>query len=330
MKPGTHALAAAVLVSALAVLGTQAREPHGWSAPVEIRPTLIVHATATGHERAPAKSMSASMELVADSYRSFVFMPGFATSDDLCPTSLRVSLNPADLEQAAAAWFIEARLVDMRDGEATVDLRWKRAVNRPDILPAGSFESGQRLVLREGEPGILDLVRVTGTEVRGCSSFGLTYELRLAGAARLADTAIEYDLWLVHTDARGRQVTERYRTSGRQGEEAEYFFRPIGFARDGERNAGQPALDLRVSGAVRGRLRTDGRIDLTVGGESFVFNTERSGSVSTQGRTLLTVDEGETVEVELPAVGGQVNGIDLGRIFEGQRTAVRITAHRLW
>jgi hypothetical protein len=89
---------------------------------------------------------------------------------------------------------------------------------------------------------------------------------------------------------------------------------------------------MNVRGAIRGRVRTDGHIDLTVDGSRGFMNAASTAWVGGQGRTLLTVKAGETVEVinELP-VGGSLSGFgDLRRAFGNNRTAVRITAKRLW
>jgi hypothetical protein len=331
-------LASAAVGILLTVLAADGQEGQGdWAAPIEARPTLVIH-TYSGSSPGGANTtgMSASMELATATtelatggYRSMVFIPKFQTDEDLCSTSMTVRVGNSDLDSVAVGWIVEGRLVELRQGEATIDLRWKRIVNRSDVLPPGQFEEEQRVVLREGDLGMLDLVRSTGTAPAVCKVFGLTYEVRLEGPSSLGDAAIEYDMWLIHTDAHGREVTDRYRTSARQDESADYFFRPIGFAADGGL-ASHGAVDLRISGTVRGRLRTDGRIDLTVVAKSFAADTEQHGTVGNFGRTLLTVKGGETVEVELPAVSGRLGSVDMGQTFAQQRTAVRITAHRLW
>jgi hypothetical protein len=319
----------AIAVTTLSAQGQDIR--GGWATPVDVRPTLVIRAYAAYHERSSMSAMSSSIELVTGNYQSFLFTPQFNGSDELCMSSMQVAVNPAGLNQAQAAWLIEGRLVDIHQGDATIDLRWKRVVNRADIVPQGSYEFEQRLVLRDGDSGILDVVRSTASGPAGCRAFGLAYELRLEGAERLADAAIEYDLWLVHSDSSGRQVTDQYRTSARQGESAEYLFRPVGFAADGEQASTHPAMEMRTSGTLRGRLRPDGRIDLAVDGRNSVISANRSGAVATFGRTLLTVNEGETVEVELPPIAGTITGVgDVGQAFAGQRTAVRITARRVW
>jgi hypothetical protein len=318
-----------IAVTALSAQGQDSR--GGWAPPVDLRPTLVIRAYASYPERSSMSAMTSSIELVTGSYQSFLFTPQFQSRNELCMSSMQVAVNPAGLDQADAAWLIDARLVDLRQGDATIDLRWKRVVNRADIAPSGTYEFEQRLTLRDGDSGVLDVVRSTGAGPTGCRVFGLAYDLRLEGAPRLADAAIEYDLWLVHSDSHGRQVTDQYRTGARQGESAEYFFRPVGFAADGEQDSTHPAMDLRVAGTLRGRLRPDGRIDLAVDGKSSVISTDGSGGVTRFGRTLLTVSEGETVEVELPPIAGTITGVgDVGQTFTGQRTAIRITARRVW
>lgn len=316
-------LAFLLVASAGSDIRAQTR-PLGWDPPLETRAVLTVH-LARGDG-------SGSIELRQHDYVGIVVKAAFRGAEDLCTSSLQTGLDAANLDDAAAAWHVEARLVEIGQGEATVDLRWTRRVNRSDIVPRDSYTSEKRLVLRHGDSRILDLVRTTRQPTPECDSFGFTYELQFEGPRDLSNAAIAYDLWLVHQDADGELVTDRYQVTARQGEQVGYFFRPIRYSADGRRAADAPAVVMNVRGAIRGRMRTDGNIDLTVDGSRGFMNAGSTAWVGGQGRTLLTVKPGETVEVvnELP-VGGTLSGFgDLRQAFGKNRTAVRITARRLW
>jgi hypothetical protein len=320
-----------VALTALSVQGQEIR--GGWAASADVRPMLTVHVNAAAAPGRPSSELFGTSILLGtqSSGDPLVITPTFAASDDVCGRGGQVSVGPGALDAAGLGWLVEGRLVDLQQGIATIDLHWRRAVNRPDIRPQEGFDSEQRLSLKDGDAGVLDLVRSDGAGAARCGVVGLSYEFRLEGPAALEHTAIEYDLWLIQTDTHGQQTTDRYRTTGRQGDKADYFFRPIGFSETAERQDTQPAIKLGVTGALRGRLRADGRIDLTVDGRAALYNSDVSSVVSASGRTLMTVNEGETVEVELPAVKGRLRAAgEVSEVFAGQRTAVRITARRLW
>jgi hypothetical protein len=333
MVPNIRLLTRALGVVAFTSLTVQGQEIRGgWAVSSDLRPTLIVHVNAaTAPGRPSAELFGSSMLLVNEASDPFVITPQLTSPDDVCSSGGQVSLSPTDLGRAGLAWLVEARLLDLQQGIATVDLHWRRAVNRADIHPQDSFDAEQRLTLKDGDAGVLDLVRSEGAGASRCGAVGLSYEFRLEGAETLEHTAIQYDLWLIQSDTHGDLTTDRYRTTARQGDKAEYFFRPIGFSATAQRNDDHAPIELGVSGALRGRLRVDGRIDLSVDGRAALYDTDRSSVVSAAGRTLMTVNEGETVEVELPEVKGRLRAAgDVSRAFAGQRTAVRITARRLW
>jgi hypothetical protein len=318
------AIGVASVIASSAGSDVRAQIPaRGWDPPQEIRPVLTIR----------AGQMSGSIELQKNEYVGLVLLPGFRDSESLCATSLQVGFNRGDMERAAAAWHVEGRLVDLRPGEATLDVRWTRRVNRHDLVPADSVAVEQRVVFRAGVNRILDLVRSTRRPVPECDSFGLTYEVEFEGPRELGDAAIAYDLWLVQEDADGELVTERYQVRARQAEQVDYFFKPVPFTADGRRSAAAPAAVLmNVSGAISGRVRTDGKIDLMVDGTRAFSNAASSAAVSSSGRTLVTTQPGETIEIEanLPLARGLPSLGDLNQIFGEHRTAVRITAKRLW
>jgi hypothetical protein len=314
---------------AVSLRAPDAQAPYsGWRQPTDAGATLTFRATAAGSESAHTNLLTIGMVLANGDYAGVVFTPGFDDRGDLCASSVQASANPADLARGAASWFIEGRLVSVEQDRVTFDLRWTRRVNRPGLTPGDSFTSEQRLTLRDGDRGILDLLRSAPSR-SGCDSFGITYEMQMTGAAALSRASIGYDLWLVQEDADGRFVTERFQASAQQGRQVDYFFAPVGYTRDGRRVSGQSEIAMNVWGLVGGRVRSDGDIDLTLEASSG-FATEGMGLSST-GRTLVTVRPGETIEVPLDLPTGRLARVgDLGTVFGKHRTAVRLTTRRLW
>jgi hypothetical protein len=312
------------------VFSAQAQEPTGgWEPPSEAQSVLVVRASTSG--AGGANFISGSFPLLAGEFSGMVLTPAFDKGGDLCTGSVMFSMNPGDLDLAPIAWHIEGRLLEMKQGVATVDLRWTRAVNRTDLVPSDRLSWQQRVAMREGDRGVIDIVRRQASSGTGCDSFALTYEVQFSGAATLSKAAIGYDLWLVQRGADGEVVTDHFVTSAQQGDAANYFFRQIAYGVDGRREDRAPKVKVGVSGSIRGRARTDGRIDLTVDGEVVAVDPGQSSAVGRRGRTLLTVRPGETVEVEAVQLAGRLRGVgDVGEIFANHRTAIRITARRLW
>jgi len=319
----------AILASVVALAttaGSTQDAAGGWDPPAETQPLLTIRAQAGRGE------MSGSIGLDQQEYRGLVLTPTFDASGDLCPGSVRFGFDPSTLDHAPAAWHIEGKLVQLRQGEATVDLRWKRSVHRDDLRPDDAFSGQQRIVLRQGDSRVLDIVRTTKPTATRCDSFAVSYELRFEGPAPLAGAAIAYDLWLVQRDSDGELVTDRYQVTAKQGQQVEYFFRPVSYTGDGRRSSRDAAAILmNVFGTVRGRVRTDGNIDLTVDGARWFANAASSAAVGNQGRTMLTVHPDETIEVatNLPSGGlGELG--DMNQVFAKHQTAIRITARRVW
>ena len=109
------------------------------------------------------------------------------------------------------------------------------------------------------------------------------------GARTLSDAAIAYDLWLVQQDADGELVTDRYKVTAKQGQQVDYFFKPLPNTAEGRRSDnGTTAILMNVSGAIRGRVRTDGNIDLTVdGSRSF---TDAAATAATAMHCVILLD----------------------------------------
>jgi hypothetical protein len=248
-----------------------------------------------------------------------------------------MGIGRSNLQSGLVSWLVESRLVDIVKDEATIDLRWTRSVNQPGLTESGESTAEQHLVLRNGSHGVLDLVRAASPVNDGCGTLALEYDFRLEGAPALEQAAIGYDIWLVHEDVERPAQISRVSASAKQDDEASYNFPPMNYDRDGRRSQSNPAVRVTVSGTVRGRVRTDGDIDLTIdAGRGYnALDHDGSGyaSIWNHGRTLITVKPGETVETLIDPPSGDVSLRDVGRLsesFGGQRTAIRITARRLW
>lgn len=322
----------AVLIATQGSHGIAAQQDAGaWAEPVAARPGLILRMTGSGPQAASGGHLAGGMAIADGEYEGLSLVPN-VEEHDLCVNSMTFAVGRGDFENAAAAaWRVEARLVEQLDDRVTFDLRWSRRVNRTDLEPADSVTMEERLVMREGDRGVLDLLRSSRPEATACDSFGVTYELTLDGPQHLREAAIGYDLWMLRRSATGALRSERVQLTTRQGEEAAFFFPPAPLGA-GQGAGPAAALDMSVWGKVRGRVRGDGRLDLSVDAWTGIGHRRGSSRASAGGRTRLTMTPGETVEFEanvprdstLPELG------DLGSVLAGQSTAVRITTRRLW
>jgi hypothetical protein len=325
------------VVFLLACAGTlSVRLPAGNDGQVQSPPGLfpvLTIAVETGYRASSfEKSSSGSLVLQPQRWNSVAI----AASQDLCLSTAvsaapgaRPGFPPDDVERAAAHWAVSARLVSIEQDTITFDLRWTRVVNDPTLDPNTAMEESTRVSMRDGASGILDLVRAPTPSDDRCASFALS--LGTSFGSQIHDAAIAYDLWLVHTDRDGQRTTERFQGQTRQGEDLAYQFRPMSYTGVGTRAAdGKGPLRLSMTGTIRGRVRTDGLIDLAIDGWRVV--SYEHGSGGTGGRKLLTVSDGETVEVEMPSP--MLITLDrmgeMSKVFAGHRTAIRVTARRIW
>jgi hypothetical protein len=247
-----------------------------------------------------------------------------------CASSLHASGDPLEQTEspagAAAIWRIEGHLVSTGDEMAVFDVKWSRTVHHAGVA-AGNLSRVERIELKDGAEGILDLVKAEPGAADVCGSFAIGVGMTLASAADLQDAGLHYDLWLVHRFGDWRQETVRAAASARQGDEATYVFNRLRFAADGApANGSGPATEMNVSGTIVGRARKDGPIDLAVDTWRAFSIHQRTEGFGAGGRKRLIVGEGETVEFELPVEDNPRLPVSL----KSHRTALRVTARRLW
>ena len=239
--------------------------------------------------------------------------------------------------EAAVSWGIEGRVVSVDRDMVTLDLHWQRRVASTGFDPATAMDQHQRVTLRDGHSRPFDLVRTGEAGPDACQWFVAEYGVDLLDPPEVEHAVLQYVIWLVHRERDGREVTRRFQKNGEQGEVVNYEFPRLFHTSDGvplstEREG---ALATILFGEIKGRVRLDGLIDLTIDTVRTVKSEQ--GNTSSNGRKLLTVKPGETVEVQIPpptgqhtfSVPGRTTVLDHDRAFAGQSTAFRITATRV-
>ena len=293
------------------------------AAPMSTRvvPTLGVYAMPGFRNRAPGLGAGGVIPLdPEESVAPYNAVTIQSDANGPCTNSLH--MPAADLaafdQTASASWRIEATPVTIADDEATVDIRWSRRVPRPGVLLEESVERQERLTLRDGARGILDLVRAAGQAPGVCERVAIAVELRFGSPADELHAGLGFDLWLIDRGASPSTSPQRVRTQATQGADAAYAFPPLKLAGA----AGE--VTLAYHGIVTGRARRDGTIYLTFDTTQSVNDgrTFRGGG----GRKRLVVRSGETIEFELPDPLRAKLPPDL----QQHDFALRVTTERLW
>lgn len=247
----------------------------------------------------------------------------------LCESGVQVAAPGAitgvpTTEDPAVAWTVAARLVDYHGDTATMDLRWRREPRAKGLEPAMIREMQVRWNASEGGTTILDTVHGLDQGDGACASTAVTAEFGVGSASEFRTAAIAYDAWLIQRLPTGEVRTHHVRTSGQQGEAVSMMF-PVVPLSVGQ---GAASLELLVHGQIRGRLRTDGSIEIVVDAARSI--TDGTMGISTSGRSRLRMGLGETVEFAPPPLVGDVRGRNLAALVSDAPTAIRIRATRLW
>lgn len=232
-------------------------------------------------------------------------------------------------------WSVRFTLVGVEIDKITVDV----TMERRDSEPSAARNVTRHLVLSENAPHVLDFVDADGSDRCSVRSMMVQVSAAFEEAPAFARELLSYDLWLTHRDAAGREWTRHESRSARQGELVDFRFRPLRWTLDALRSAGDRdmAIDEHVSGAIRGRIREDGRIDVSF--QTLQELAVAHGSTGRRGgRKIFVVQSGEPVRLELPAAIGRsaisrTNGptipLDYAELFGGHSTAVIVKAERV-
>ena len=298
--------------------------------PMELQPILTVGSragfasieAATG-DILPLPDVWSSMVIRSESQAPCA--SGVTTAAPGGDAGLQAPASAAD----AVVWKIQARLIGTSGDTATIRLRWSRNVNHPAIVPADSITVERDYLLTDGRTGVLDLVTAAPGSGQ-CESFAITIGLRFSSTRPERFSALSYDIWLVQDDD-GTITSDRFQSVARSGDTVNYFFRPLLYDASGVRVTSKAADGF--SGYLYGTLRgtmVDGNIDLLLDGNR-VYSEESLG-IGSGGRKRVLVQNGETVEFELPGLpSGRLPHVgDLSAMLRGSRSAIRVTPRILW
>jgi hypothetical protein len=275
-------------------------------------PMIEVHARTMKREGGVAQSGTANGSFVPGSPETLSVNAGTTHPEEmtLCGGGVGGDRPIADmLKSSSFVWKLTTRPTKYENGRGTFDLEWARY--RADSGDRAVAQGSSTLTLAEGQRQAVDFVR--GAPGSGsCTAESTLIEVAVAVREdqKLAQTILQYDLWLTHRSPDGEQKVRHFVGMGAQGAEVAFAFVPLRFGVPQVVSNQQPYdLITSVLGKLRGRVTPDGRITLAV-------DTTRndgmgppgepaSGYGGGSGSKYLEMAEGEAIEIELPAASGR-------------------------
>lgn len=280
-------------------------------------PALFASIQALGPDGPGGAEASVSWDLSTATVARPNVGAGSTQYPSLCAIS---SGGPGFQPGTRVGWTVEGRLLSVDAEGARVAIRWTRDVMDPSLAGTSDMVREYETRLHEGSRAVIDFLRPSEGEAPGCDGVVVTMWLEFTDPPELAREVLDYDVWLVHRDSSGRETLERSRGRTLQGQEFQYRFPGVEYDQNGRFSPGG-GFRADFGGRVRGRVRPDGRVDLSVRAGRTVFKG-KTGS-GDGGEKQTTIDSGETIELELPAI------TDHGAGFEAQRTSIRVTVRRV-
>ena len=298
----TRRLFVALMLTVLTLNGRTAAGTAGAASTQDASPTPILFVQGSVEHTDGTQNMTGTYQ-VADG-------PGLITlrlrAD---PATCRVSTKPNEIEPWAA-WKVALRAVSTADEQATVDVTWSRTITERGET-ASETEETLRLVLTPGQPTPIDIVNAPTQAGSTCRRF-LVQVGALIGEDDGGRSVLAYDLWLVHRDATGREQVQRQQTNGLYALKTPFIFAPRYYTREGasvaSRNEG--AFSTSIFGNVRGRVRADGSLAVSLETTRNVRAVDGNSSVAFGGVKELRMQPGETIEVAIPPMTERLAQLD--------------------
>lgn len=273
---------------------------------------------------------------------------------DLCMDSsgsVSSRQNPQEVKRefllrAPHLFWAEFRPEPAEFGKVRFELSWERWLTDASGRSARIGGDRRMIEIREGQDHYLDFVSVEPSAESYCSRNVLVkVTAGVHESPSIERSRVGYDLWLRHTDAGGKATTRRVTLSGKQGEEVRFEFEPLRFPTDVRVPDDGDIVEasVRAAGAVRGRVRPDGSIELRLGATRWTSATAAGddvlGGIGEPGEKVFTVRPGETVSVPFPPAHGkhgvppkvfkgQFGTIDAAEVFAGHTDELILTVTR--
>ena len=293
---------ALVLLAAVVVAQDDVRPPAREKAHV----TLSMLRTASGGATQPMMSMGPLDLAVGDRIPPTVFAAGAAAGGDPQVCDARMTMEPPEavLGRFSLVWTVTAEVRSIQTDRIVLDVTWERLKRGESGPPLAGGPPLESITLREGERVLLDFADGTRPDSLCARNFAIELTAGLAEDPALTRRQIAYDVWLVHEAPGGQRKSRHLELTANQGAASAFQFPyqrlPASAAPNGH---GERELQVDVMGTLRGRVRPDGTIDLSLRTNRSLWYVSPDGSgesVGDGGDKILSVHPQETIRVDLP------------------------------
>ncbi|HEY7290398.1 MAG TPA: hypothetical protein VH583_11240 [Vicinamibacterales bacterium] len=244
----------------------------------------------------------------------------FAVGNTLCERTIGAHAP----ESASTSWRVGTRLISAEIDRIVLDV----AIERRSGTEV--YKEIRHVALTEGAPHIVDFVDANESDLRSCRIKNVVLQLSAAvvNSNTSPNQTLTFDLWLATRGSSGSGVAQLQRRIALAGDAAAFRFEPM------RRRVATLTTMLRedVFGSVKGRLRPDGRADVSLS-VSREFSDGQGGVGDRGGPKLFSAAIDEPVAIELPSprgvmnVGPSAERVDLAEQFQGQVTEVIVVVH---
>jgi hypothetical protein len=280
------------------------------------RITLAMHMTPLGGATSRVTSLGPLDLAAGEETWETAFAAG--SSESGCSMTMNIEGRDKLVAEYPLVWTASVEVLAVSTDSIVLSSSWERWTAGPDGKPQRiGGEPATKLTLREGDRVLLDYAdRAPSGSPLCMRNFSLELTAGVAEDPTLVDRQLRYDIWLVHAGPGGEKSTHHVGIAAAQGQKIPFRFdnakiRPQGAA-PGE------WLWLGVEGAVRGRVRGDGTVDLSIEGFrrlAYGSAEEPEGGTAQGTDKILNVQPGEAVRIELagaPKNGDPLYARDLG------------------
>jgi len=291
-----------VLLATVVVAQDDVRPPAREKAHV----TLSMIRTAPGGATLPMMAMGPFDLAVGERIPPTVFAAGAAGVDSPgCDARMTMEPPEAVLGRFSLVWTVAAEVRSIETDRIVLDVTWQRLKRGENGPPLAGGPTPESITLREGERVLLDFADGARPDWLCARNFAIELTAGLAEDPALVRRQIAYDVWLVHEAPGGQRQSRHLERTANQGEESAFQFPhqrlPSVAAPKG--SGAEEGLQVDVKGTLRGRVRPDGTIDLSLGTNRTLWYVSPDGSgehVGDGGQKILSLHPQETIRVELP------------------------------
>jgi hypothetical protein len=302
LGPVRRTLPCLLVLLATAVVAQDDVRPQGRE---KAHVTVRMLRTAPGGATQPMMAMGPFDLAVGERIPPTVFAAGAAGVDSPgCDARMTMEPPEAVLGRLSLVWTVAAEVRRIETDRIALDVTWQRLKRGESGTPLGGGPTLESITLREDERVLLDFADGTRPDSLCARNFAIELTAGLAEDPALTRRQIAYDVWLVHEAPGGQRKSRHLELTANQGEESAFQFPyqrlPAAAAPNGH---GERELQVDVKGTLRGRVRPDGTIDLSLRTNRSLWYVSPDGSgesVGDGGDKILSVHPQETIRVELP------------------------------